>query len=463
MEVGRVPLADYRPTAPDLRALWRLALPVVLAQVGLMAMGLVDTVMVGRVGPVDLAAVAIGHLYFFGVSVVGMGILFALDPVISQAVGADDVNGIARGVQRGIVLATGLSVVCMALLMPAGWVLDVLRQPPEVVPIGARYVVGLVPGVLPFYVFVVLRQSLQAMGRVRAIVIAVVAANLLNAGLNWVFIFGNLGAPALGAVGSAYVTSVSRWFTMFALLALAWPYLAPSLRPFRREALAAGPLVQLLRVGGPVGAQQWLEVGVFATAGLLMGWMGAIALAGHQVALQLAALTFMVPLGVAQATSVMVGQAVGRSDTSGARRATGSGMLLGVGFMTATAVVFLSFPDLLSRVFSNDAPVIASAALLLPIAGVFQVFDGIQVVAAGALRGVGDTRVPMLVNLFGFWVLGLPTSLWLGFGLGWGPVGVWWGLAVGIGVVAVLLTLRVRRRLGRTLRRLVIDESGGLE
>jgi MATE family multidrug resistance protein len=221
--------------------------------------------------------------------------------------------------------------------------------------------------------------------------------------------------------------------------------------------------VQLLRVGGPVGAQQWLEVGVFAMAGLLMGWMGAIALAGHQVALQLAALTFMVPLGVAQATSVMVGQAVGRSDTRGARRATGSGMLLGVGFMTATAVVFLSFPDLLSRVFSNDAPIIASAALLLPIAGVFQVFDGIQVVAAGALRGVGDTRVPMLVNLFGFWVLGLPTSLWLGFGLGWGPVGVWWGLAVGIGVVAVLLTLRVRRRLGRTLRRLVIDESGGLE
>jgi MATE family multidrug resistance protein len=422
-------------------------------------MGLVDTVMVGRVSPVDLAAVAIGHLYFFAIAVVGMGILFSLDPVISQAVGANDEVGIARGVQRGVVLASGLSIVAMALLVPVGPVLTALRQPPEVVPIAVRYVHGLLAGVFPFYVFVVLRQSLQAMGRVRAIVIAVVAANVLNAFLNWVFIFGNVGAPALGAVGSAYVTSVARWFTMIALMALAWPYLAPSLRPLRPEALARGPLVKLLEVGGPVGGQQWLEVGVFAAAGLLMGWMGTLALAGHQVALQLAALTFMVPLGVAQATSVLVGQAVGRSDTHGARRATGAGVLIGVGFMTATAVMFLAIPDLLARAFSDDAPVIAQAAVLLPIAGVFQVFDGLQVVAAGALRGVGDTRVPMLLNLVGFWLVGLPISVWLGFGLGWGPEGVWWGLALGIGVVAVLLTLRARRRLGRSLRRLVIDDE----
>jgi MATE family multidrug resistance protein len=187
--------------------------------------------------------------------------------------------------------------------------------------------------------------------------------------------------------------------------------------------------------------------------------MGAIALAGHQVALQMAALTFMVPLGVSQATSVLVGQAVGRGDPHAARRATGAGMLTGVGFMTATAVVFLAVPDLLSRAFSDDAPVIASAAVLLPIAGVFQIFDGLQVVAAGALRGVGDTRVPMLLNLIGFWLVGLPVSLWLGFGLGWGPQGVWWGLAIGIGAVAILLGLRVRRRLGRTLHRLVIHED----
>jgi len=458
-EAGRVPLAQYRPTRLDLGELTRLAIPVALAQLGLMTMGLVDTVMVGRVSPVDLAAVAVGHLYFFAITVIGMGILFALDPVISQAVGADDPVGIARGVQRGVVLGAGLSVVAMALMVPVGPLLALFRQPPEVIPIASRYVHALIPSVFPFYVFVVLRQGLQAMGRLRAIVITVIAANLLNAGLDWVFIFGHLGAPALGAVGSAWVTTASRCFTTVALLVLAWPHLAPTVRPLRREALATGPLLRLLKVGGPVGAQQWLEVGVFACAGLLMGSMGAIPLAGHQVALQLAALTFMVPLGVAQATSVLVGQAVGRGDEHGARRATGAGMVTGVGFMAVTAVMFLAVPGLLARVFSNDAPVIAAVELLLPIAGVFQIFDGMQVVAAGALRGVGDTRAPMLLNLVGFWMLGLPTSLGLGFGLGWGPTGVWWGLAIGIGAVAILLTSRVRRRLGRGLHRLVIDEG----
>jgi MATE family multidrug resistance protein len=459
-ETGRVALATYRPTSLDLGELTRLAIPVALAQLGLMTMGLVDTVMVGRVSPVALAAVAVGHLYFFAITVIGMGILFALDPVISQAVGADDPVGIARGVQRGIVLGTGLSVAAMALMVPVGPLLTFFRQPPEVIPIATRYVHALIPGVLPFYVFVVLRQGLQAMGRVRAIVIAVIAANLLNAGLDWVFIFGHLGAPALGAVGSAWVTTASRWFTTLALLGLAWPYLAPTVRPLRREALDAGPLLRLLQVGGPVGAQQWLEVGVFACAGLLMGSMGAIPLAGHQVALQLAALTFMVPLGVAQATSVLVGQAVGRGDEHGARRATGAGLITGVGFMALTAMIFLAVPGLLARAFSNDAPVIATVELLLPIAGVFQIFDGMQVVAAGALRGVGDTRAPMVLNLIGFWLLGLPVSLGLGFGLDWGPTGVWWGLAIGIGAVAVLLTSRVRLRLGRGLHRLVIDEAG---
>jgi len=458
-ETGRVPLAQYRPTSLDLDELTRLAIPVALAQLGLMTMGLVDTVMVGRVSPVDLAAVAVGHLFFFAITVIGMGILFALDPVISQAVGADDPVGVARGVQRGVVLGAGLSLAAMALMVPVGPLLTLFRQPPEVVPIATRYVHALIPAVFPFYVFVVLRQGLQAMGRVRAIVITVIAANLLNAGLDWVFIFGHLGAPALGAVGSAWVTTLSRWFTTVALIALAWPYLAPTLRPLRREALAAGPLLQLLQVGGPVGAQQWLEVGVFACAGLLMGSMGAVPLAGHQVALQLAALTFMVPLGVAQATSVLVGQAVGRGDDHAARRATGAGMVVGVGFMALTAVMFLAFPGILARVFSDDAPVIAAVELLLPIAGVFQIFDGMQVVAAGALRGVGDTRAPMVLNLVGFWILGLPVSLALGFGLDWGPPGVWWGLAIGIGAVAVLLTSRVRLRLGRDLRRLVIDEA----
>jgi MATE family multidrug resistance protein len=246
---------------------------------------------------------------------------------------------------------------------------------------------------------------------------------------------------------------------MIALLALGWSLLRPSLVPFRADAVAPIPLARLVRVGAPVGGQQWLEFGVFGAAGVLMGWLGAIPLASHQVALQLAALTFMVPVGVAQATSVLIGQAVGRGDPDGARRATGAGLLTGVGFMALTAVMFLSLPEALARTFSDDVPVVAAAALLLPIAGVFQVFDGVQVVAAGALRGVGDTRVPMILTLVGFWLVGLPVSAVLCFGLDIGARGIWWGLAIGIGVVAVLLTSRIALRFGRDLHRLVIDDD----
>jgi MATE family multidrug resistance protein len=456
---GPVRVGAYRPTRPDLTELVRLALPIAVVQVGMMAMGALDTIMVGRVSATDLAAVATGNLYFFGIAVFGMGILFALDPVIAQAVGADDEAGVARGVQRGGLIALALTLIATLLLIPAGPFLTLARQPADVVPVAAGYAHGLIPGMFAFYGFVVLRQSLQAMGRVRAIVVTVVVANVVNGVLNWALIFGHFGFPPLGAVGSAYGTSVSRWFMMLMLLAVGWPLLGPTLRPFRREALATRPLVRTLKVGAPIGAQQCLEFGVFGAAGLLMGLIGTVAIASHQVALQLSALTFMIPVGVAQATSVIVGQAVGRGDPHAARRAVGAGLATGVGFMAFTAVMFLALPGPFARVFSDDPEVVALAALLLPIAGVFQVFDGLQVVAAGALRGVGDTRVPMILNLVAFWIVGLPVSALLGFGAGLGPRGLWWGLALGIGVVAVLLAFRIRRRFGRELRRLVIDDD----
>lgn len=458
---SRIPLKAYRPTSVDVRRLVGLATPVALVQVGLMSMGAVDTLMVGRVSAADLAAVAIGNLYFFGIAVFGMGVLFALDPVISQAVGAEDWEGAARGVQRGGLLALGLSLFAMVLLLPAGAFLTLARQPVEVVPLAAGYARGLIVGVFPFYAFGVLRQSLQAMGRLKAIVLTVTAANLVNVGLNWLFVFGNGGFPQLGAVGSAWATSASRWFMLLSVLALAWPRLRPMLWPPRRASLRTGPLVRFLRVGAPIGAQQWLEYGVFGAAGLLMGLMGTVAVASHQVALQLAALTFMIPVGVAQATSVVVGQAVGRSDQPAARRAVGAGLTTVTAFMTVTAILFLTVPELFARLFTSDPGVIAVVTLLLPIAGVFQIFDGLQVAGAGALRGVGDTRVPMLMNLVGFWFVGLPISAWLGFSAGAGPQGVWWGLAIGIGVVAGLLMIRIRRRFGRELRRLAMDDDDG--
>ena len=439
--------------------LLRLALPVVTVQVGMMFLGVVDLIMVGRVSPIALAAVALGNLYFFAAIVFGLGTLLALDPIVSQAVGARDTEGIARAVQRGALLALGLALLSALLMAPVQPILTLLRQPPEIVPVAAGYAMAALPGVLPFYLYVVLRQTLQAKGRVAPIVWTVVAANLANVAFNWVLVFGNLGFPALGAVGAGWASSLSRVCMAVGVLVVAWRSLRDYLRPLRREAFTAPPLGRMIRLGAPIGMQLVLEFGAFGVIGVLMGWLGTIAMAGHQVALNLASLTFMVPLGVAQATTILVGRAVGRGDPVGARRSAGAGLLVGAGFMTGTALFFMLTPGLLARVYTAEVEVLAIAVLLIPIAGVFQVFDGLQVVATAVLRGIGDTRVPLIVHVLGFWLVGLPVSLLMGFRLGGGPSGLWWGLVAGLGAVALLLLIRVRHRFAGELQRIVIDEK----
>jgi MATE family multidrug resistance protein len=435
----------------------RLAVPVVVIQVGMMAMGVVDTIMVGHVSARALAAVALGNLYFFGLAVFAMGTLMVLDPVVAQAVGADDRPAIARGVQRGVLLAILLTVPVVLLLTIAAPVFRLARQPGEVIPDAAAYALVTAPGVLPFLLFVVFRQSLQALGRTAPIVGAIIGANLCNVLLNWLLIYGHWGFPAMGVVGSAWATTFSRGLLAVGLWAAARKELGPLMWPLRREIWQWVPLARMLRLGVPVGAQHVLEFGAFALVALMMGWMGTREMAGHQIAINLAALTFMVPLGVGDAASVLVGRAVGRGDTEGTRGAARAALACGLSFMSATAAIFLSLPGPLARLYSRELEVVQVAAMLIPIAGVFQVFDGLQVVTAGILRGLGDTRVSMLVNLFGYWLLGIPVSVYLGFGAGLGPAGLWWGLVLGLAVVGTLLLVRLRGRLARRQPRVVID------
>jgi MATE family multidrug resistance protein len=445
------------PRATDVRVLLALGLPVVVVQVGMMAMGVVDTIMVGHLSPVALAAVAVGNLYFFTTAIFGMGVLMALDPVVAQAVGAGDGEAVSRGVQRGVVLSVLLSVPTAAILFPAAAVLAFANQPAEVVPIAGAYARASIPGVLGFFAFIVFRQSLQALGRLRPIVIAVLAANLVNAGLNWVLIYGRFGVPPLGAVGSAWATTASRWIMALFLLGLGWRDLKPVLLPFRPEILDPKPLWRMFLLGAPIGAQHQFEYGVFGLVGLMMGWLGTTQVAAHQIALNLASITFMVPLGLSSAAAVVVGRAVGRQDPIGASGAAKASLACAVAFMGSTALAFTLLPHLLASIYTTNSDVLALAALLLPLAGVFQVFDGIQVTSIGILRGLGDTRAPMIIALLGYWVIGLPVSLWLGFRLGQGPVGLWWGLVIGLVVVALFLLARVRLRLRRPLRRVHID------
>ena len=447
------------PTREDFDRLVAVAVPIVTVQLGMMMMGVVDTIMVGHVNATALAAAALGNLYVFGLLVFGMGTLMALDPIVAQAVGARDDEAVARGIQRGLLLAALLAVPTSLLFLPAHAVLGLLGQPADVVPLTARYVAVSIPGVLPFLAFVVLRQSLQAMGRMRPIVVTIVLANLLNAVLGWVFIFGKLGSPAMGAVGAGLAATFGRWGMALGLLAIAWRELRPRLVPLRRESIALAPLGRMLRIGVPIGIQIQLEIGVFAVIALLMGRLGTVPMAAHQVAINIASLTFMVPLGVGGAASVLVGHAVGAGDAPRARRSAVAALGAGGAFMLLSGVGLFAVPGLLARVYSSDLGVVALALQLIPIAGVFQVFDGLQVVSVGVLRGVGDTRAPMVVNVLGFWLIGLPVSLWLGFGVGAGAVGLWWGLVAGLAAVAAFLVLRVRARLGQALRRVAIEEQ----
>jgi len=448
-----------RPSRSEFRALISLATPIVVVQVGLMTMGVVDAIMVGRFSAEALAATAIGNFYFFVVAVFGIGVLLVLDPLIAQAVGAKDETAIALAVQRGLLFSVVLSLLTGILLLPAEAVLRALHQPEELVPLAAGYVLICIPSFLPFNAFLVFRQLLQALSLTREIVITIILCNLANVALNWLLIFGNYGFPRLGVAGAALATAISRTLLVLILVALTWRTLRVYMKPLRREVFQAAPLVRMLKLGLPIGAQQELEVAYFGALIVLMGLLGTISVAAHQVAINLASLTFMVPVGVASATAVFVGRAVGAGDERAVRRYAVAGLVCGVGFMCVAAAIFLLLPWELARMYSRDAEVVALAAGLIPIAGLFQVFDGTQVVSSGILRGIGDTRFPMLASALGFWLVGLPLSLFLGFSGGLGAEGLWWGSLVALIAVAALLLYRVRARLRQSMTRVIIDRG----
>jgi MATE family multidrug resistance protein len=427
---------------------------MVLVQVGMMSMGFVDTVMVGHVSAAVLAAVGLGNIYFFNISIFGTGTLMALDPLVSQAIGAKDDRSIAIATQRGAILALGISIVTILAFLPSASVLRALGQQESLIGETSAYIIISAGGVVPFFAFVVFRQTLQALGHIKPLVWTIVLSNILNAALNWVFVYGHLGSPALAARGSAIATLISRWLMTFALFYFARKELIPRFRPIVRGVADRTALWSMLKLGAPIGAQQMLEALAFGAVGLMMGHLGQNEIAAHQAAINLAALTFMVPVGVGAAAAVRVGRAVGAGDSAGARAAAHAAYICGVGFMCVTALGFLLFPrPLATMMASGDATVVAIAATLIPVAGIFQVFDGGQAVGAGVLRGLGDTRVPLISMLAGYWLLGLPISVWLGFHTRMREVGLWSGFVVSLGVVALFLLLRIRVLMSREMRR----------
>lgn len=434
-------------TAPTLKleiaAAARLAAPVAFVQLGSMLMGVVDTIMLGRLSARALAAGALGHIATIVPLMIGVGILTALDPLVAQAFGARDGRAVSAHLQRGIVLALALSAPLVILFWDVREPLRWLGQPAAILGEASAYVRAILWGAPAWFLFFAFRQPLQAMQVVRPAALAIVAGNLVNLVGNWALIFGHLGFPALGVAGSGYSTSLSRWAMLLYLVIAARHSLAPYWRGFTAEAVALRRHLRLLRIGIPIGVLNAIELGLFAGVALLMGRIGVAALGGHQIAINLASLSFMVPLGISGAAAARVGSAIGRGDMPGARRSAAACLLLGAGVMVLFAAVFGFLPEELARLYTRDPAVIAMAATLLPIAAVFQVLDGAQVVGAGVLRGAADTTFPAVMAILGFWGIGFPFSWHLGFRAGWGPAGLWWGFTAGLAAVALLYGLRI--------------------
>jgi MATE family multidrug resistance protein len=439
------------PIVAELSALLRLGLPIAGASLGNILLSVVDTMLVGRVGETALAAVGLGNAVFFAITITGLGAMLGLDPLIAQAIGAGEERRARSLMWQGVWMACGLALPLAAIVIAGGGLLGLTGQDPATIAPTRAFLYGRLPSILPFLVFAALRSYLQARGATRALVIAVVAANLVNAPLCALLLFGDpalvavglppLGVPALGLFGAGLASTVAT-FVQLLVLGVA----------LRRLPVTAGdgsvrrfePVVvrNAFRLGAPIGLQMLAEVGVFTIASIVMGRIGRTSLAAHQVALQLASTTFMVPLGIGSAASVRVGQAIGRGDAAGTRRAGLVAIGTGAAFMLLCALLFVVAGEPLAHAFAKDAPVVRMAVPLVAIAAFFQLSDGVQAVASGALRGAGDTRWPLVSNLIGHYAIGLPTSLALAFGLGWGAQGIWWGLSAGLTGVAVALLAR---------------------
>lgn len=436
----------------ELRATLSLALPLAAANLAQTAMSVTTTVMVGRLGAVPLAAAGLGGMLFFTAGVVLQGVLFAVAPLAAHAFGAGERAAAGRIAGAGLALAALLSAPLVALLLNFDRLLAALGYDPELAAEIGRYLAALAWGAPAFLGFAVLRSLVSALAHTRAVMAVILVCVALNVLFNWVLVFGRLGVPALEVAGAGYANAAAQWL-MFSGLALCLKLMRRFRGLFVVRGVAAARVADfadILRLGLPIGAIRGIEAGLFATTGVLMGLLGAAALGAHQIVINCASVSFMVPLGLGQTATVRVAHELGAGRPAAARRAAIVALALGVGFMAVAATIFWTLPLTLIGIYLNladpaNAATIAIARRLIAIAALFQVFDGMQVIAAGALRGWRDTLVPMLLAAFGYWGIGFAGAWLLAFPLGFGPVGLWWGLALGLAAVAFLLTRRLHR------------------
>jgi MATE family multidrug resistance protein len=421
----------------------RLAAPLALTELGWLAMAFTDTVMVGRLpdSATAIGAVSLGSTLFYTIGIFGSGIMLGMDTLVAQAYGGGRLDECHRTMWNSLYLACFLSPILMASILIFLPLFGHLGLEPALVTATVPFLKALVWSTLPLALYFALRRYLQAMHIVKPVAFALISANLVNLAGNWALVYGHLGLPAYGVAGSGWSTCISRAY-MVAVLAIAAVYYdrkrsSGLWRASRR--LEINRIRLLLRLGLPAAAQLLLEIGAFAMATFLIGKLGAVQLAGHQIALNVASFTYMVPLGICSAAAIRVGQAIGAGDAHAAARAGWMALFFSTLFMSCSGLMLFFFARPIARMYTPESAVINAGATLLLVAAVFQLFDGLQVVATGALRGAGNTSIPMLANLVGYWVIGLPLGAFLCFKMKMGALGMWLGLCLALVLIGSAL------------------------
>lgn len=439
-----------RGGAAHMRPILVLAIPLIGGHLAQFAVGLTDTVMLGWYGVEELAALVLAHSYFFTIFIMGSGFAWAVMPVVAAAAGTEDDVQVRRVTRMGMWISTLFGLLAMPLLVWSGPILLALGQAPGVAADAETYLRIVSLGLVPSLLMMVLKSYFAALGRTKVVFWVMAGSALLNALLNYALIFGNWGAPELGIRGAAVASVTLQIAGLAALVAyarLATPEYALFQRLWRPDGEAFS---RVFRLGWPIGLTNLAEVGLFSASAFMVGWVGTIELAAHGIAITLASATFMIHLGLSNAATIRAGRAFGRKDETDLREGALVIIALSMGLAVLTVAAFLTFPAPLISLFVDPADpararILAVGTVLLAVAALFQFADAAQVMALGLLRGVQDTRIPMIHAAVSYWVIGVPAGYVLGFPLGFGAVGVWMGLVIGLVLAGVLLMARFWR------------------
>ncbi|HMN24294.1 MAG: MATE family efflux transporter [Ignavibacteriaceae bacterium] len=427
---------------------FKLAYPVIIGQLGVIMMGVVDSIMVGKLGSVPLAAASLGNSLIFLILIIGIGSSVVVSPIVAILVGGKRFSECGVYFRQSLLVNIVLSIIMAGIILIGINYIQYLNQPKEVIELAIIYmtIVGL--SAIPLMLFQTYKQFIEGLSIMKPAMIIAILANIINAFVNWILIFGELGFPKLGLAGAAWATFLSRVFMAVVIMI----YVMRNQKykqydvTFHFRGINIPVIKKLLSLGLPSGFQYFFEVGAFTFAVIMIGWIGANELAAHQIAINLASITFMAVLGISQAASIRVGNAMGEQNIPNVRKAGFTAIALGGGIMSLAGITFILLHNYLPTLYIDDEAVISIASRLIIIAALFQLSDGTQAVGIGVLRGLTDVKGPTIITFIAYWIISLPIAYVLAFYFNLGVDGVWIGLLIGLTVSAILLTFRFNHK-----------------